>query len=335
MKNHIIKFLILYLAAQAHSLRSVPDYAIVFVHLGTKVPEYAAVAVQQARLFNEKCPIYFVAPQHDIDRLRSQLSPYDVECVVAESLPRTPHHQKFIQTWRLDPHWEQGFWRYTAERYFYVEELMHTYKLGTVFHLENDVMLYVNLGDLLHVFKRHYKGIAMTFGWDMIGVAGFMYIPSIKNIREIAHYMAQYAASGKDDGMILAQMKDEYGPHCIDYLPIIFPEYAEKYELINAGGIRAHNPKRFYQHVHEFAGIFDAAPLSQYLTGLSRLNGSLPAGYVNTHCTFDVRRLSYTWERDEKGRKILYVSLKDTDKGDKWKVLQLHVHSKLLEEVRS
>src|SRR5689334_1078825 len=118
------------------------DYNIVFVHLGTKVPDYATIAVEQARLFNPTCPIFFIAPQHDVERLRTVLAASNVECVAAESLPKSRPHYIFSANTRLDAHWEHGFWKHASERFFYLDELIRERNLNTVFHLEYDTMIY-------------------------------------------------------------------------------------------------------------------------------------------------------------------------------------------------
>lgn len=302
-------------------------HSVVFVHLGSKVPDYATIAVEQARLFNPTCPLFFIAPQHDVVRLQTVLAPYNVECIAAESLPKSRPHSIFSATTQLPP----GYWQQTTERFFYLDELIKERKLHEVFHLENDVMLYVNLEKLLPVLRRYYKGIAMTFCRDTPAVPGFMYIPTPEHMNKVAQFMAEYASTGQNDGEVLSHMKNRQGPNSIDHLPAICPEYAQKYPHFNTNEARGPIPARFYQHTEEFQGIFDAGPLSQFLHGLSPLNGSIPSGYVSPFCVFDVRHLSFGWELDDVNRKVPYMVFE----GKKYRILIFHVHSKKLELARS
>ncbi|MHA4899833.1 hypothetical protein, partial [Enterococcus faecium] len=46
-----------------------------------------------------------------------------------------------------------GLWLYATERFFLLLDFMRAKGLSNVFHLENDSMLYANLGELLPLFE--------------------------------------------------------------------------------------------------------------------------------------------------------------------------------------
>lgn len=308
------------------------DYSIIFVHLGTsEVPNYAITAVEQARLFNPNCPFYFIMQQAQIKSLSMRLAKHHVTCIAAESLQKTPQHLQFLKTSTLDGQWQQGFWRHATDRFFYIEELMRTYQLTNVFHIENDIMLYADLGSLVPILNKHYKGVGITFCCDSICIPGFLYIPSATSLTPITHFLTNHAREGKDDCITFANCKNAMGKNYIDYLPTIYPEYTKHHELKNQYGEKAANPNRFSQHVDELQSIFDGAALGQYLGGISPRNNSLPPGYVNTFSIFNPQHLSFVWIRDTDGRNIPYV----TYGNKKYRINNLHIHSKNLNGFRS
>jgi hypothetical protein len=134
------------------------QYSIVFVHIGKKIPDHAKIPLSQARLFNSDCPIILLANQVAIDKISSskKLQKANITYVSCESLSLSDAHRKFCDDTTLNSVWREGFWRYTSERFLYLDDLMSQYDLENVFHLEYDNMLYVDLSELLPVFIGNY-----------------------------------------------------------------------------------------------------------------------------------------------------------------------------------
>jgi hypothetical protein len=324
---YLLAILLAKIATPIHTQED--ECSLVFVHLGSsEIPSYAVTAVEQARLFNPNCPFYFIVQQAQVKPLSTRLKHYHVTCVAAESLRKTPHHIRFLQTSTLDPHWHNGFWKHTTERFFYLEEFIKDNNLTAVFHIENDIMLYANLQSLLPVFQKHYKGIGVTFPSDHQCVPGFVYIPSAENLQPINQFLADHACEGKDDGLTLSKCKNTIGREYIDYLPVICPEYMQYYEMKNSFGEKPIDPTLFSQHIEEFQSLFDAAAFGQYLGGWSPLNHGWDNGKrpKNFWSMFDAEHVPIVWERDGLNRKIPYA----TFAGKKYRINNLHIHSKNL-----
>lgn len=310
------------------------EHSLVFVHLGPSVvPDYAVTAIEQARLFNPDCPFYFIVQQQQTAALSHRLAAFRVTCIAAESLRPTLQHTNFLRTSTLDRNWHHGFWQYTTERFFYLEEFIQTHNLSNVFHIENDIMLYVDLATLLPTMQKYYNGIGITFGSDNMCVPGFVYMPNASSLQKITTFLANRARDGKDDGLTLATCKNIVGRQHIDYLPTICPEYAQHYEMKNLCGEKAINPAYFSQHIEEFQSIFDAAAFGQFLGGWSPLNSSWNNGQPckNFWSMFDASHLPVTWEPDNQGRKIPFANFA----GKKYRINNLHIHSKNLKGFRS
>lgn len=301
-------------------------YSIVFIHIGPEIPDYVPIALDQARLFNKKCPIYFIGNEQAFKTCPFSFNK-SIQCISCESFSQTEKHQTFISSSTLDKHSFQGFWTFTSERFFYLEELIQQYGLRNVFHMENDVMLYANLEQLLPVFKENYNGmIGATFDCDTRCVPGFIYISDINPITELTQLIATRARAGKNDMEMLQEFQTAYHGIYIDNLPIIIPEYTLDYGLRNTLHATTRHPELYFQYFDKFGSIFDAAAIGQYLGGISPRNNSLGPGFINELCLFDPSRFVFKWEMDNEQRLIPYISYKNKS----YPINNLHIHSKNL-----
>ncbi len=317
MKYYFFVFLLIKLTLEAYSL--------VFVHIGRKIPDYVPIALQQARLFNKECPIYFIGNER---AMRACDTPFDksIRCVSCESLTKSPNHQTFTALSKFN-NTDQGFWTFTSERFFYLEELVEQYGLTDVFHLENDVMLYVNLEHLVPIFKEKYSGmIGATFDSDTRCIPGFMYISEITPLAKLTHLMATRAPEEKNDMEMLQEFKSAYHHTYIDNLPIIMPQYNLDFGLKNSLFGTTQHPEWYSQYFDDFNSIFDAAAIGQYLGGISPRNGSPEPGFINETCLFDPSRLTFEWKMDSEQRLVPYISYKNSQ----YPINNLHIHSKNL-----
>ncbi|MDE3045938.1 MAG: hypothetical protein KGJ02_04770 [Verrucomicrobiota bacterium] len=298
--------------------------AIVLIHLGSHLPAHLPLCVEQARLFNPEVPIYLVANEQALSSLSSDLP---VIAVAAETLPKSSSHQFFIRHNHLDKHFLKGFWVYTTERFFYLDSLMKKYSLTDVFHLENDVMLYVDLTHTLPLFRKNYPDqIAATFDNDVRCIAGFMYIPHREPLKSLTHFIGSRARHGGNDMELIASFKNN-NASAIDHLPILMPAYAENRALESTSRqYRTNTPSRYFHCFEDFRSIFDAAAIGQYLGGIDPYHGSNTIGFINESALFNASDFTYEWIPDEHGRSIPYALYQ----GERYKINNLHIHSKNL-----
>ena len=300
-------------------------FSIVFVHIGDQLPTYLETAINQAVLFNKEASIFLVANE----RALSSLPHYPfLKTVAIESLEKSEEHMRFLERSPLDAVSKKGFWKVTSERFFVLDELMQTYKLTHVFHLENDNMLYVDLGKLLALFKKHYKGIGATFLNDNKCISGFIYFATPAIMHKMAEFMADQAALGLNDMQIFVQFKEREGKEAIDYLPIVPNRYIDLFVLRSKVGDIAKKPERFHNHFADFQSVFDAAALGQYFGGTDPYIGPSWPYYVNTESIFDPRYFDYEWKIDQEGRAVPYATLGDQT----FRINSLHIHSKKLQQ---
>lgn len=333
----MLKKLIHFLASSSYlflysALFADANYSIVFIHIGNKIPEYTETALLQARLFNPECPIILIANDAAIQDFPLKDEETNITYVACESLIKLSAHQAFIKQTTLDDQLRNGFWRYTSERFLYLQDLMVQQNLTNVFHLEYDNMLYVNLQDLLPIFTEHYKAIAATFDNDKRCIPGFMFIQNPDTMTTLANFFSQLAKLGYNDMEVLGRFRKRYGKKVIDNLPIISEAYVRKNLLISPMNHVARNKWNYCQNIELFNSIFDAAALGQYLGGIDpSLYGSSSPGFINESCVFNPSLLTYEWIADEANRSVPYAVYA----GTRYRINNLHIHSKKLELFKS
>lgn len=307
--------------------------SIVFIHLGSQIPSYLCDATHQARLFNDaSVRILVVAEQYAIDNaLQNPLFDQDnVEFVACEKLIKTEVHKLFSQKSSLDRNSREGFWFKATERFFYLDELMRQYDLHDVVHMEYDNMLYVDVHELLPVFRR-YNNIAATFDAEDRCIAGLIYIANPESLHSLVSFFTDMASRGVFEMQAIALFKRMHSADDIDHLPIVMPEYVEQYGLRSTIGQTTAHPENYMKYITEFDSIFDAAAWGQFLGGIDPRNGPSIPGFINETCLFNPSRIECKWKIDDKGRKVPYAYM--GDKG--YRINNLHIHSKNLKAFAS
>lgn len=328
--NYIKKILLFFfvLSSQPFLISASDNYSIVFVHIGDQVPDHAEVAIEQARLMNPSCQIILIANQAAIHNqpINERLKCHEITYIACESLNPTRAHSKFIKTSKHNVHFRNGFWRYTSERFLYLDDLMTQYELENVFHLEYDNMLYVDLSEMLPVFIENYKGIAATFDNEDRCIPGFLFIRNQSSMSTLANYFADFAASRKNDMKVIGLFKRNNGQERIDYLPVIHKKYLTKHTLFGEQRFNLSNKYDFCKNIDQFDAIFDAAAIGQYLGGIDPRNGDSRPGFINESCLFDPSKIRFQWIRDKNGLWIPYAQYANELR----KIVNLHIHSKKL-----
>lgn len=299
-------------------------HSIAFVHIGANFPSHLYKTVLQARLFNEECPIFLIAPQSAIQNIDRSFEDLRVTLIPCESLISSKAHIDFIMNPQQDWSFE-GLWVYSSERFFYLEELIRQYNLSEVFHIESDVLLYTDLETFLPVFRRRYQGmLGAVFENDRRCVPSILYIADIMPIKALIDFYPKKVHVMQSDMDIIASFKDKYHQVFIDFLPITVPEYSKDYPLIGAS-IISKIPELYSNNVEEFGAIFDGAAFGIYLAGWnSRWHPNNGPGVISEYSVINPSLFTLNWEVDFKGRIVPFVFYKDK----KIQIVNLHITNK-------
>jgi len=314
------------LLISSFSLSAAP--AIVFVHLGKSLPQHVAYSIAQAKKFNPDCPIYLVGSQDALWRTDQKI---EATLITAESLPTSREHEFFRSHSRLNRSSANGLWFYSTERFFCVQELMRSRNLTDVIHLENDVLLYADLNELLPAFQTHYRQmIGATFEEDERCVPGILYIPDVRPLDEMLRYINLRAAKEETDMSSLAKFKEDHGGIFIAHLPTIPPEYVRDYQpLATLSGFVSKESASYANHFEEFQSLFDAACCGIFVGGddsTYHANPDSGPGRIHPSSMLQMSRCGLEWGSDSCGREIPFLIYKDR----KFKLNNLHITNKTL-----
>ncbi len=300
---------------------------IIYVHLGSSLPSYIYIALEQARLFNPDADLYLIANQQAIDQSEYNFAKLCLKIVLCENLRMSSYHSKFMQKSTLNNDFREGFWRKASERFFYLHECIVLNDLKNVVHLESDNLIYVTISEILYGLE-HYNGIGAVFDCDERCIPSFVYIKNGAAIEDLVSFMAHHAQAGHTDMEILALYKKLNASDRIDALPLIMPSYLNNYPLRNALKQVPKNEALYSNYFNDFNSIFDGAALGQYLGGIDPRNGPSSPGFINETCIFNPSHLAFEWIKDEQGRKIPYACFNNI----RYRINNLHIHSKRLQD---
>ena len=197
---------------------------------------------------------------------------------------------------RLDRGFRNGFWYFCSLRFFFLYEYIKRNNLTNVVHLENDVMVYINLDELQDKFTENK--VYATFDSPRRVIPGFLFIPNYLSFKPIIDNYNQ----SLNDMENLAYLSNYIEP-----LPIfINGTYSNKFNTFNC--------------------IFDAAAIGQYLGGVDKKNDPNDTrGFINETCIVNYGYYKFEWIK-ENNLWCPYVLIGD----NRVKIINLHIHCKEL-----
>lgn len=201
---------------------------------------------------------------------------------------------------KLDKNFRNGFWHFCSLRLFYLYSYINKYNISNCLHIENDVLLYYNLNNIL--FKS--DKICAVFDSEFRVIPSIIYIPSSDNLK----YILDNYDFNKNDMENLGKFDE----NIIERLPICIPFENDNYSL----------SKNFYR----YNLIFDAAAIGQYLGGVDERNISGDTrGFINETCIIKYNNYNFYWLKIEN---LYYPFIKINN--EFIRIFNLHIHCKKL-----
>jgi hypothetical protein len=298
------------------------------VNLGPSFPGFIWDSLRQIRMFNPGARVILLVNRGQEGVSEERAESLEVKVHYYEELSKSDDHRTFLKKSRLDRRFRDGFWIFASERFFVLEAMMRELGLDEIFHLENDVLLYADLCDLLPVFRAAYRHFAATFDTDERCVPGFVYVSDPESLTRYTSLLVTDRRNRKNNDMkSLGLYRREHGDEWCTPLPVVPEGYEEDFPMVNLLGGRPADPKIFSAHAAELRGIFDAAALGQFTAGIDPRNSpGQSVGFVNESAYYDPRNLPIRWERDDRGRLRPSVVFR----GSPVRLYSLHIHSKEL-----
>ena len=284
--------------------------SLVLIHLGTTWLPYINDCIYQIRRFS-KIPIYLV-----LDTVHKDLVDYnDVILIDCKNLLISKYHKTFRNNTKLSKTFRDEFFIKTTERFFYLHQLMKTYDLQNVFHIEYDNLIFFNPLDHLDTFKSEYNFTCVVDNFNR-GVGSFMYI---KDVNHIEQYVKHILASDMklNDMETLANFMINKST-----LPLI-PSWHNKEICSQKFGKDKHSKDYYAYGFDKFKAIFDGAAIGQYMYG-THLKKKI--GFINERTVFKMNDYNTEWINN-----IPYLC--SLSSNNKCRINNLHMHCKNLGQI--
>lgn len=210
------------------------DRAIVFVHIGPKLPDHATFALEQLRKFYDGDVWFLVNESVETNPV------FELYGVKTTSIERLAINNKPLEDFRKSVWFPAGdFWYVTYERLFYLQRFMEITKYDQVIHLENDVMVYVDL-DSDNLWNKlsdlYLNKMAINPVGDKWSAIAFTYIDTIEAITTVNKAIVDISAKGVAylqnltgeslvSEMIILDYLRKNQDCCLDILPCLPIEY--------------------------------------------------------------------------------------------------------------
>ena len=294
------------------------------------LPKYTLECIKQIRLWNPKKDIYvcYSGNHRENEIIINMLKThFRIIPVKIESLSTTKSHELFNKTYtNLSMN---GFWKYTMERFFIVEECMRDYNIRNIFHLEMDNLIYFKSEEILKECCKIDK-ILIPSDNETRFIAGTCFVNNPDSLSLLNEYFATNSYNRAEMETIMSFTQNH--PGVIECLPTLIPEYP--YEIKPQEGVEVTDKQKFSRHTKLFGGIFDAAAIGQYTLGIDPIhNRNNTDGFVNSHCAFRIDKQYLRWEKvDGLWRFNISIS-KDDNRW--WPIYNMHVHNKSLHRAMS
>lgn len=296
------------------------------VYIG-QLREFVYECVKQIKLWNPTSTIHLCINNNDYNKPYIEGLKEDVNFVYIEDLEMTYHHKIFVQ--RYTNMSMNGFWRYTMERFFVVEEAMRKLNLKNIFHLEIDNMIYFKVDEILEKCKSIDK-ILIPSDSERRYIAGTCFINNPDSLNALNRYFTEHCVN-KDEMHSIMSFTKLYNE--VDTWPVLPP--GDNTRLIYED--RRHcvdDIKRISKYSELFGGVFDAAAVGQYVGGIDPIHQQTNSdGFVNKDSIFGIDRVKFRWEKVDggiqEGPRVLQRL--NMNVNEEWyPIYNLHIHNKNL-----
>lgn len=136
--------------------------SLIQIHIGKQLPNYIYDSLYQSLLINDQLvTIYVLIDSTLIKTFNERIHQFNINSDCIKAVPLNNKSDKIIKYTeymkkfpRESMAFRDSFWISTTARFFYIEEFMRKEKLTNVFHIENDVMLYEDLNNIMKTLNR-------------------------------------------------------------------------------------------------------------------------------------------------------------------------------------
>jgi hypothetical protein len=289
---------------------------LLFVHLGTKPPQYLYGNILRTRkLFPEK-KIVLLTDWHGLNKWAAE---NEVEIA---HYAKDPSFDQIFTFGKFDEKFRGGYWRHTIERIVAISSYHGNFPESKLLHIESDVIIMPNFPFQTIAFLGEIHWLRYGPRAD---IASLVYFPNgAETTKFYYHLLKQFQETPGSDMQVLWRLR-ESSPKTYLTLPIIKRELATSLNQVNSDLL----VERIENLDSIFSGIFDAFGIGVWLFGFDPRNRY---GFTKVHTRevidsgdiyVDASRLNFVF--NEEGE--LYAA---TPESELIPIYNLHVHSKNL-----
>lgn len=277
---------------------------IAFVHLGERVPDFAASSLRFAAKGHSGAVVLLTNSSQNLPPRG------EFEVVRISEWYDASHFEQFRRETTLDPTFRGGFWLHVVERFFVLRQFMDHSSLDALFHAELDVLVF-DLSDVARACDSHGSGIFAVMDDPSRALASLFYCNSKADFDHFLRFALSQPTMRNEMEMIGEYLQSH--PSRGHALPSDRFFDPDAHPLSPSG-------------VPDQIGLFDANALGQWVFGLDPRNVKyrVTNHYWNEMAKFPIDRLRFRMGLH--GRR-LWARLPG---GPERQIRTLHIHSKVV-----
>ncbi len=314
---------------------------VVYVHIGSKLAPHLGDSIAQTRHVSPSTPIFVVLSGNTT--MAEAVAGKNTTIVYADALQPNAAHRTYIGSVRRRLGKKRGFWRFTTERFFLLEELMAQHGLPSLLHLESDNVIFFDVQAIEAILRDLYPGMATLFLNDDLCVPGVVYIGDRSVLADLNAYIARRVAEEAaiqrkwyrprlftrvrmgiklHDMNLLADFRRQDAADRLKLLPMV----PTAYEMADDRAERSDCRLPYSNGFDRLQMIFDGAAFGQYLYGLDPNHHDATGSVGMVDPKYCVRATDFGFDD-------LDISNRDTPpfltyRGANIRLASLHNHSK-------
>jgi hypothetical protein len=164
------------------------------IHIGKILPEYIYDSLYQSLLITN-VDIYVLLDFSCIKTFNERIKSFNINSERIKTFPLNKFENNLLQKYKeyikkFNLNFRDDFWISTTSRFFYIEEFVKQKKLNSIFHIENDVMLYEDLNNIKESLKIENEMYMVQDSVDRV-VPSIIYIPNFTEINLLNNYILE------------------------------------------------------------------------------------------------------------------------------------------------
>lgn len=313
---------------------------LIHIHIGDSLPTYIYDSIYQTMLVSPHTKIYVILNDSNIESFRKTISQFNlniylehpihpsfqVECIPLSILKIPNEYIQFVNNLpESTKNFRDSFWISTSARFFYIESLMELFKLKDVYHIENDIMIYEDLG-VIPVDKNK-----MYMVKDSVNrvIPSILYFPDSTHLHRLTTYMLAVLNHFRTLVNDMQLLGTYFADH-VEYFPFDFSCNQSFHSFLMDGAA-----------IGQFIGGIDPRNIPEYnhknkIEQQLLIMNNPTKGFINEASTFKPDSVSIS-KKDVYLKnvtvpvKLFYCNNNATEK----KIVNLHMHSKQLYQTSS